>query len=63
MNITTNIPEILLIEAANLSGIKNNNKLVKRALLKLIQVAKVRKIMDFKGRVKLDIDLDSLRDR
>ncbi|MEQ9300472.1 MAG: type II toxin-antitoxin system VapB family antitoxin [Cyclobacteriaceae bacterium] len=63
MRITIEIPDELLNEAMALTGTKNRNQLMKDALISQVNLIKRQKLISFKGKVDLDIDLDTLRDR
>lgn len=63
MRTTLDLPENLIQEAMNMTHINTKTALLKEALTALIQREKTRGIQDYYGKVDLDIDLDSLRDR
>jgi len=60
---TLDLPEALIEEAMALTHISTKTDLIKTALQNLIQKEKVRNIKQYFGKVDLDIDLDSLRQR
>jgi Arc/MetJ family transcription regulator len=63
MRTTLDIPESLMDEAMMLTRIKTKTELIKVALQNLIQKEKVRDLKNYYGKINLDIDLDTLRDR
>ena len=63
MRTTLDIPEELIKEAMNVTGATTKSQLIKTALSDLIQKAKRQRLISFKGKIDLDIDLDSLRNR
>lgn len=63
MRTTLDIPEDLINEAMTVTGAKTKSQLVKDALILQIGRAKRQRLLSFKGKVDLDIDLDILRDR
>jgi len=63
MRTTLDLPEDLLNEAMKTSGIKIKTHVIIAALKDLIRKAKLSGLKEFKGKVDLDMDLDSLRGR
>lgn len=63
MRTTLDIPETLINEAMMLTNIQTKTDLIKIALQNLIEKEKVKDIKKYYGKVKLDIDLDALRNR
>jgi hypothetical protein len=63
MRTTLDLPEDLLTEAMNLTHATTKTDVIKIALLNLIQKEKVKDLKKFFGKVDLEIELDSLRDR
>lgn len=63
MRTTLDLPENLINEAMTLTKIKTKTDLIKTALLNLIQREKIRNIKKYFGKVDLEIDLDSIRER
>lgn len=63
MRTTLDIPTQLLAEAMSLSHSENKTKTIVLALENLIQKSKIQEIKKFKGKIDLDINLNSLRDR
>ncbi|MDF7816878.1 type II toxin-antitoxin system VapB family antitoxin [Runella sp. MFBS21] len=63
MKTTIDLPEDLIEEAMRITGSKSKIDAIKKALHELIEREKRLKLLNFKGKVDLDIDLNSLRDR
>ena len=63
MRTTLDIPETLINEAMMLTHIQTKTDLIKVALQNLIEKEKVKDIKKYYGKIKLDIDLDALRNR
>ena len=63
MRTTLNLPDSLITEAIKLTNIKTKTSVIVFALENLIKQEKVKKIKKFKGKLKLDIDIDALRQR
>jgi len=63
MRTTLDIPENLISEAMKATGAKTKSELIKMALEEQILKAKRLKLLTYKGKVDLDIDLDITRDR
>jgi len=63
MRTTLDLPENLLAEAMKVTHIKTKTQVIISALEDLITKAKISKLKEFKGKVDLDIDMDSLRGR
>ena len=63
MRTTLDLPETLLEEAMALTHIQTKTDVIKTALQNLIQKEKIRGLKDYFGKIDLDIDLDTLRDR
>ena len=63
MRTTLDIPEELIEEAMKLTGAKTKSQLVKDALLEQIQRVRRKRILAFKGKIDLDVDLELTRDR
>jgi len=60
---TLDIPEKLIKEAMAVTGAKTKSQLIKDALEQQIRSAKIKKLVSFKGKIDLDVDLDILRGR
>ena len=63
MRTTLDLPAELLEEAMAMTKAKTKTEVIKLALQNLIKQDKMNKIIDFHGKVDLDIDLDILRKR
>ncbi len=63
MRTTLDIPEDLIAEAMKLTGAKTKSQLIKKALEEQINRIKRKKLITYKGKIDLNLDLDSLRDR
>ncbi len=63
MRTTIDIPEKLINEAMKITKAKSKTELIKKALYNIIQKNKIKGLKNYKGKVDLDIDLNSLRDR
>ncbi len=63
MRTTLDLPEELLNEAMKAARIKTKTKVIITALEELIRKSKISELKDFKGKVDLDIDLDTIRGR
>jgi len=63
MRTTLDLPEDLLNKAMEASHIQTKTGIIIAALEELIRKSKISKLKDFKGKVDLAIDLDSLRGR
>jgi hypothetical protein len=63
MRTTLDLPETLIDEAMALTHIQTKTDLIKTALLNLIQKEKIKDLKNFFGKVDLEIDLDTLRNR
>lgn len=63
MRTTLDLPESLIQEAMDLTRIKTKTEVIKTALQNLIQKEKVKELKKYYGKIDLDIDLDTLRNR
>ena len=63
MRTTLDLPETLIEEAMALTHIQTKTDLIKTALQNLIQKEKVKDLKEFFGKLDLEIDLDSMRNR
>jgi len=63
MRTTLDLPEELLNEAMKAARIKTKTKVIITALEELIRKSKISELKDFKGKVDLNIDLDTIRGR
>lgn len=63
MRTTLDLPEDLLQSAIEMTGLKTRTAVIIHALKELIRREKMQEIRNYRGKVDLDIDLDSLRGR
>ena len=63
MRTTLDLPEDLLNEAMKVAHVNTKTKVIVTALEELIRKAKIADIKKFKGKINLDIDLDTVRGR
>jgi Arc/MetJ family transcription regulator len=63
MRTTLDIPEELINEALKITHSRTKTELIKLALENLIQKNKIKALKRYRGKVDLEIDLDSLRKR
>lgn len=63
MRTTIDLPEDLIAEAMKVTGSKSKIEAIKKALQEVIEREKRLKLLNFKGKIDLNIDLDSLRNR
>jgi Bacterial antitoxin of type II TA system, VapB len=60
---TLDLPDELIEEAMSITEVKNQTQLIILALQELIKKNKVSELKNFKGKINLDIDIDTLRNR
>ncbi|MBN2706590.1 MAG: type II toxin-antitoxin system VapB family antitoxin [Deltaproteobacteria bacterium] len=63
MRTTLDLPEKLLDEAMKATHIQTKTKVIVTALEELIRKSKITELKKYKGKVDLDIDLNTLRCR
>jgi Arc/MetJ family transcription regulator len=63
MRTTLDLPEELLTEAMKATRIKTKTQVIVTALEELIRKTKISELKQFKGKVDLDINLNTLRGR
>jgi len=63
MRTTLDLPDDLLREAITVTGIPTKTKVIVTALEGLVRKSKLAGLKEFKGKVDLAIDLDTLRGR
>jgi len=63
MRTTVDLPDGLLEKAMKISGAKTKSHLVTEVLKDMIKRHERLKLLTFKGKIDLDIDLDNLRER
>jgi Arc/MetJ family transcription regulator len=63
MRTTLDIPDNLVNEAMKATHIKTKTKVIITALEQLIRRAQLSELKEFKGKINLDIDLETIRGR
>jgi Arc/MetJ family transcription regulator len=63
MRTTLDLPQDLITQAMKVSGAKTKSQVIKIALQEMINKNQRMKLLTFKGKVDLDIDLDISRGR
>jgi Arc/MetJ family transcription regulator len=63
MRTTLDIPENLMNEALLITHSKTKTELIKLALENIIQKNKIMELKNYRGKINLDVDLNSLRKR
>ncbi len=63
MRTTLDLPDNLVNEAMKATHIKTKTKVIITALEQLIRKAQLSEIKEFKGKINLDIDLETIRGR
>ena len=63
MRTTLDLPEQLLSEAMRITQAETITAVIVLALEELVRKAKIAELKQFKGKIELDIDLDSIRAR
>ncbi len=63
MRTTLDLPENLLEEGLKVSHLKTKTALIITALEGLVRRSRIQELKSYKGKIDLDIDLDSLRNR
>ena len=63
MRTTLDLPEDLLNEAMRATSTKTKTKVIITALEELIRKSKISELKNFKGKIDLDIDLNTIRGR
>lgn len=63
MRTTIDLPEDLIAEAMKATGSKSKIEAIKKALHEVIEREKRLKLLNYKGKIDLNIDLDILRSR
>ena len=63
MRITLDIPEDLINEAMEVTGAKTKNQVIKQSLENQIIATKRQRLLSSKGKIDLEVDLESIRDR
>jgi hypothetical protein len=63
MKTTIDLPDELIEKAMIATSSKTKIEAIKKALINIIELEERKKLINFRGKVNLDIDLDILRDR
>ena len=63
MRTTLDLPEDLVTEAMQVTSTSTKTAVIIRALEELIQKEKLQALKSFKGKIDLEIDLETLRNR
>jgi len=63
MRMTLDLPEELLEEAMKATHLETKTKVIITALEELIRKTKIFELKQFKGKIDLDIDLNTIRGR
>ena len=63
MRTTLDLPEDLLLEAMKTTQIQTKTKVIITALEELIRKSKISGLKKYKGKIDLDIDLNTIRGR
>ena len=63
MRTTLDLPKDLIDEAMKVANIHRKSQLIITALEELIRKSKISQLKEFKGKVDLDIDLETIRER
>ena len=63
MRTTLDLPEELVEEAMRITHARTKTEMIKMALVSIVNQKKRNRIVDYHGKVDLDIDLDILRKR
>jgi hypothetical protein len=63
MRTTLDLPKDLLEEAMTVTHLETKTKVIITALEELIRKTKISELKNFKGKIDLDIDLDTIRGR
>ncbi|MBI5140994.1 MAG: type II toxin-antitoxin system VapB family antitoxin [Nitrospirae bacterium] len=63
MRTTLDLPKDLLEEAMKATHLETKTKVIITALEELIRKTKISELKNFKGKIDLDVDLDTIRGR
>ena len=63
MRTTLDLPEKLIIKAMDITKAKTKTEVITIALNNIVRQEKLNRLLDFHGKIDLDIDLDVLRKR
>ena len=63
MRTTLNLPDDLVKELVSVTGEKNKTLLIRTALADMLKRIKREKLIEYRGKIELDLNLDELRRR
>lgn len=63
MRTTIDIPEELIREAMTIAKYRTKTELIKRALNDIIRKHKIQDLKEYRGKLDLETDLNTIRDR
>lgn len=63
MRMTLNLPDDLVKELVSVTGEKNKTLLIRTALADMLKRIKREKLIEYRGEIEFDFDLDELRRR
>ena len=63
MRTTLDLPEDLIQEAMQVANVKTKTKVIVMALEELVQKSRIAGLKKYKGKIDLDLDLNTLRGR
>ena len=63
MRTTLDLPEDLLSTAMKSTGCKTKTAVIIQALEEIIRKSRIRELKNFRGKIPIEIDLDTIRDR
>ncbi|MBT3602467.1 MAG: type II toxin-antitoxin system VapB family antitoxin [Candidatus Latescibacteria bacterium] len=63
MRTTLDLPEHLIQEAMQVASVKTKTKVIIMALEELVQKSKISDLKKYKGKIDLEMDIDTLRGR
>jgi metal-responsive CopG/Arc/MetJ family transcriptional regulator len=63
MRITLNLPDDLMNELIKTTGVKNKTHLIRTSLEEMLKKAKRDKLLELRGKIKLDLDLEGHRSK
>jgi len=63
MRMTLNLPDDLMNELIKTTGVKNKTYLIRTSLEEMLKKAKRDKLLELRGKIKLDLDLEGHRSK
>jgi len=63
MRTTLDLPEDLIKQVMKILETKTKSDAIKKALEEVIRIHKVKRLAQYRGKIDLDLDLDTLRGR